>query len=135
MSDRLSVLYVDDDLDLRDVAQLSLQLDENIFVRVAESGVAALKMIDSEQWRPDVILLDVMMPGMDGPTVLKALRLRPEHMHTPVIFVTARTQTSVTAGYRELGAAGLIKKPFDPVRLAGDVRRILSEVEVETPEG
>ncbi len=127
MCANLSVLYVDDDQDIRDVAAWSLQLDENIAVRVADSGPAALTLIDTGQSRPDVIMLDVMMPGMDGPAVLQALRTRSDQASTPVIFITARTQIGETAAYRALGIAGLITKPFDPLGLAGEVRRILSD--------
>jgi CheY-like chemotaxis protein len=122
----LLVLYVDDDEDLRDVATYALRLDESMTVRVAASGAAALALIDSEAVRPDVILLDVMMPGMDGPAVLEALRTRPGFSATPVIFVTARAHASEKSGYLKSTVAGLITKPFDPVTLAGDVRRILT---------
>lgn len=123
---KLNVLYVEDDRDLRDVGELSLGLDEDIAVQTAESGVAALALLDNGEYRPDVVLLDVMMPVMDGPAVLAALRARPAHQRTPVIFITARTQSHEVSAYQQLGIAGLITKPFDPLALAPEVRRILA---------
>lgn len=123
----LKVLYVDDDLDLRDVAEMSLQLDEAIVVQVAASGAAALALLDGGGFVPDVIMLDVMMPAMDGPAVLQALRARPAVADIPVIFITARTQPREVDAYRALGITGLITKPFDPLALAPEVRRIVAE--------
>ena len=126
MSARLSVLYVDDDADLRDLAEMSLQLDEDIDVQVAESGAAALELLDRRANPPDVILLDVMMPEMDGPAVLAALQTRAACKSTPVIFITARTLPQETAAYRALGVLGIITKPFDPAGLARQVRTLLT---------
>lgn len=125
MSETLTVLYVDDEPDLRELAELSLQLDEDIVVQVADSGSAALELLDSGACRPDVILLDVMMPGMDGPSVLEALRLRQAFKSMPVIFITARTQAQEASAYRAMDIVGFITKPFDPTTLASEVRRFL----------
>jgi CheY-like chemotaxis protein len=126
MLQKLTVLYVDDDDDVRDVAELSLELDEDITVRVAESGGAAIEMLLAGKRRFDVILLDVMMPGMDGPAVLMELRRHPQFGDIPVVFVTARAELREVAAYRELDVIGLITKPFDPLALAPEVRRILA---------
>jgi len=127
MTGKLAVLYVDDDEGVRDVAELSLELDENVSVQVAESGRAAMARLLSGDCRPDVILLDVIMPDMDGPAVLRELRRYPQFSGIPVIFVTARAGMAEAAAYRELGAIGLVAKPFQPIALAPEVRRILAQ--------
>ena len=75
--------------------------------------------------RPDVILLDVMMPGMDGPATLTRIRERAAFATTPVVFITARAQAHEQERFRSLGAVGVITKPFDPMTLAGDLRALL----------
>lgn len=121
----LRVLYVDDEPDIREIAALSLQLDTDIEVRTAESGPRALALIAGGEWSPDVILLDVMMPVMDGPGMLKALRASGAGAATPVVFITARAQSHERGRLMELGALGVITKPFDPMLLAKDLRAIL----------
>ncbi len=117
------ILYVDDEADIREVAELSLALEPDFEVRSCASGPEALVLAPS--WRPDLILLDVMMPGMDGPAVLKELRGLAETAATPIIFITARTQQQEVAQLRALGAAGVIAKPFDPMTLGRQVRALL----------
>jgi CheY-like chemotaxis protein len=124
----LQVLYVDDEPDIREIAGLALQLDPGIEVRLAESGARALELLLGA-WRPDVILLDVMMPAMDGPAVLVALREQPRWATTPVVFITARTQAQDRQRLLELGAVALISKPFDPMTLAKEVRGVLAGAE------
>jgi two-component system, OmpR family, response regulator len=118
------VAYVDDEPDIREVAALSLGLDPDIEVRTCASGPELLKLVQS--WRPDVILLDVMMPGMDGPATLAGLHRENPHLTTiPVIFITARTQAHEVERFTALGAAGVIIKPFDPMTLAQTARSFL----------
>jgi CheY-like chemotaxis protein len=121
----LSILHVDDEDDIREVAAFALELDPDIMVRSAGSGEAALAELDGG-FRPDVILLDGMMPHLDGPGTLARIRERAEHQMTPVIFMTARAQSGEVDHYRALGALDVITKPFDPMSLAGDVRAILA---------
>jgi CheY-like chemotaxis protein len=123
----LSVLYVDDDDDIRHIVALSLGLDPGIVVRVAGSGREALNILDS-QWVPDVAILDVMMPGMDGLELLDHLRARPATAALPVLFMTARGRAADVADYSARGAVGVIIKPFDPIGLAQQVRSLLEKV-------
>lgn len=119
----LRVLYVDDEDDIREVAAMSLELDPAIEVLACSSGQQALE--EAARWRPSVILLDVMMPDMDGPGTLELLRATPETSAIPVIFITARAQQSEIEGFMALGAVGVIPKPFDPMDLAQRVRNLI----------
>lgn len=121
----LSILHVDDEPDIREVAEMSLQLDPGITVVSVPSGREAIaRLVDG--LRPDVILLDVMMPDMDGPATLAHIRTMADHADTPVIFITARAQAQEQHRYLALGARAVILKPFDPMTLAGDVRDLLA---------
>lgn len=120
----LKVLYVDDEPDIREVAAMSLELDPQITVKLCPSGQQALE--EAALWHPSVILLDVMMPGMDGPSTLAALREVPQTHSIPVIFITARAQQAEIDGFIALGAIGVIPKPFDPMDLAQRVRQLLA---------
>jgi CheY-like chemotaxis protein len=118
------ILYVDDEDDIREIAQISLELAPEFEVRSCSSGAMAL--VEAAEWQPDLILLDVMMPEMDGPETLKRLADIPRTASIPVVFITARTQTHEVERYRALGAAGIIAKPFDPMALANDVKQLLA---------
>lgn len=114
------VLHVDDEPDIREVVEMSLSLDPEFAVRSCASGADALTTTSA--WPPDLILLDVMMPVMDGPATLKCLRQRPFTINTPIVFMTARAQTREIEQFVALGAAGVIPKPFDPMTLATSVK-------------
>ena len=115
----MRVLYVDDEPDIREIAELALGLDPEFEVRTAGSGAEALGLM--EDWAPDVALLDVMMPQMDGPALLSRIRERASFAELPVIFVTARAQRSEIQNFETLGSVGVIAKPFDPMTLASQV--------------
>jgi CheY-like chemotaxis protein len=117
----LKVLYVDDEDDIREVAVFALELDPDIEVRSEASGTAGLATAAS--WRPDAILLDVMMPSVDGPTTLLLLKSNDATRKIPVIFVTAKAQPSEIIEFIDLGARDVITKPFNPMTLAAEVRR------------
>lgn len=121
----MRILYVDDEADIREVAELSLGLNPNWEIRTAASGADALAAIDD--WTPNLVLLDVMMPMMDGPQTLEAIRQRRSAQELPVIFITARVLATDRSRLMGLGAAGVIAKPFDPMKLASDVAAIVSE--------
>ena len=110
------VLHVDDEPDIREVVELSLGLDPDLTVRSCGSGGDGLAA--AAAWAPDLILLDVMMPMMDGPTTLTHLRQNPRTADIPVVFMTARAQPRELEHFVSLGAEGVIAKPFDPMTLA-----------------
>lgn len=117
------ILYVDDEDDIREVATLALELDGHMTVRTCASGAEALEA--AATWQPDLILLDVMMPRMDGPTTLSRLRNTPATANIPVVFITARTQAGEVEQFKAMGALGVLAKPFDPMMLGGAVRAYL----------
>lgn len=117
------LLYVDDDADLRDLAGMALELDDGLEVEFAALGAEALRRMRAST--PDVVLLDVMMPGMDGPTVLREMRDDADLRQIVVIFVTARALPEEQRRLLELGAAGVVIKPFDPMTLATNVRQVM----------
>lgn len=123
-SSRTHILYVEDDDDIRDVAMMSLEIDPDLEVRSCASGSEALEVARS--WVPDLILLDVMMPHMDGPATLEALRQISGLEKVPVVFLSARTQAAEQEHLRQLGARGVIAKPFDPLTLAREVRAFVA---------
>jgi CheY-like chemotaxis protein len=116
----IRILLVDDEPDIREVVDVSLGLDRELTTRACASGADALVM--AAEWSPSLILLDVMMPLMDGPTTLANLRKNPRTADIPVLFLTARTQAAEIAHYISLGAQGVLSKPFDPMTLAALVR-------------
>ncbi len=116
------VLHVDDESDIREVARLALEDVGGFTVESCASGAQALEK--ATNFGPDVILLDVMMPGMSGPEVLEALRGRPETADIPVIFMTAKVQAKEVEALTKLGAIGVIEKPFDPMTMSGQVAEI-----------
>ncbi len=118
----LRVLYVDDEPDIREIVALSLSLDPDLAAETAASGAKALERAAAGGL--DLILLDVMMPDMDGPSILARLRADPATSTIPVAFVTARTQVHEVEHFRRLGAVGVVAKPFDPMTLAKDVRAL-----------
>jgi CheY-like chemotaxis protein len=112
---------VDDEPDIREIVELALGLDPRFLVRSCASGADALAL--AAAWLPEMILCDVMMPVMDGPATLAALRKGPQTRNIPVVFMTARAQTRDLAYLHAIGANGVITKPFDPAVLASSVHR------------
>lgn len=120
----LSILYVDDDPDIRTVVRLALGLDPAMTLTEAASADAALALVDAGL-RPDLALVDAMMPTMTGPVLMEQLHARPATAHLPVIVITAKARAADIAAYRARGALGVISKPFDPLRLAREIRELL----------
>ena len=121
----MKILMVDDEDDIRKVGRISLERVGKFEVVQAEDALSGLQLARSEQ--PDLVLLDAMMPGMDGPTALQSLKQDPEIQHIPVIFMTARVQPQDLEYYLSLGAIGVIKKPFDPLTLPAEIRQLLAD--------
>jgi CheY-like chemotaxis protein len=119
----IRILHVDDEPDIREIVDLSLSLNPDFQLRSCASGDEALTA--ASEWSPSLILLDVMMPRMDGPTTLSHLRQNPETSDIPVLFMTARAQPREIEQFIALGAQGVISKPFEPMTLAFTVRNHL----------
>lgn len=119
------VMCVDDEEDILQVTRLSLETLGGFTVSICKGSAGAVAMLKIA--KPDILLLDVMMPGMDGPTTLKTLRADPEVADVPVIFMTAKVQPSEVAHYIQIGAMGVIAKPFDPMSLSRQVEALWRE--------
>lgn len=116
------VLVVEDNHDIRTIVKAALEMVGGLEVLACESGSEALEAL--ADFAPQLVLLDVMMPGMDGPGVMARLRERPDTAQIPVVFLTAKTATTETERLRALGALGVLTKPFDPMTLHEEVRSI-----------
>ena len=121
-----SVFLIDDDPDIRQVAGMSLSKLGGWEVFMAASGAEALEKVNAIN--PDVILLDVMMPETDGPSIYLKLRDIEGIAHTPIIFVTAKVQKQEVERYLELGASGCIGKPFNPMTLPQEISEITKDL-------
>ena len=117
------VLVVDDDEDILEVAQMSLEVVGGWTVTTAGDGQQALDVARREQ--PDAIVMDAMMPVMDGPTAAVALRADPATAGIPVVLLTASVQPAERAALAELPVAGVLGKPFDPMLLPAELSRLL----------
>jgi CheY-like chemotaxis protein len=116
-------LIVDDEDDIREVAQVSLELVGQYEVQTAASGREGI--LRARDLRPDAILLDVMMPDLDGPATLAELQADPATRDIPVLFLTAKAQAAERTRLAQLGAAGVLTKPFDPLTLPQEVASAL----------
>jgi DNA-binding response OmpR family regulator len=118
------ILVIEDEADIQAVMKLSLESVGGFTVAVCSSGNEALATAPA--FAPDLILLDVMMPDMDGPSTLRALRMLSEITLTPVVFVTAKAQPQEVTYFRSLGALDVVAKPFDPLTLPATISAIWS---------
>lgn len=119
------ILCVEDDPDIQVVIQLALETVGGFAVKLCASGREALESVAG--FHPDLILLDVMLPGMDGPATLEALCRLPEAASLPVVFMTAKVQPDEVAHLLSLGALAVIAKPFDPMTLAREIHTTWSQ--------
>jgi CheY-like chemotaxis protein len=117
------LLVIDDEEDIRDVAGVTLEFTRGWTIETADCGAAGVKR--ATEFRPDVILLDVMMPDMDGPATFRVLQSRQDTQSIPVIFLTAKVQPADLRKFTQLGVRGVIAKPFDPLKLADQVEELL----------
>ncbi len=119
----MKVLIIDDEEDIRSIASMSLGILGGIDVVEADGGEEGISK--AAELQPDAILLDMMMPVLDGPATLARLRDNPETKNIPVIFLTARAMTSEVERLKSMGATGILTKPFDPTTLALQVKQLL----------
>jgi CheY-like chemotaxis protein len=119
----MKILIVDDEEDIRQIARFALSQVGTMKVLEAENGSEGVRIADAE--KPDAILMDVLMPGMDGPATLAELRKNPATSAIPVIFLTAHASPSELDRLKGIGAAGILNKPFDPITLADEVEAVL----------
>ncbi|HYH10268.1 MAG TPA: response regulator [Thermoanaerobaculia bacterium] len=117
------ILVVDDEDDVREVTSMSLRLVDGWYVRTCSCGEEAIRAAAEEL--PDAIVLDVMMPGLDGPGTLEALRSDARTRTIPVIFLTAKAQPAEKRMLSDLSARGVIAKPFDPITLPNEIAELL----------
>lgn len=117
------VLIIDDEQGIRETTQVCLEITGDWEVFTASSGKEGLVLAASSQ--PDVILLDVMMPDMDGLTTLKKIQSNPEIQHIPVVFLTAKAQPAEQRQFSQLNLAALITKPYDPFTLSDQLTEIV----------
>ncbi|MDH5654747.1 MAG: response regulator [Spirochaetia bacterium] len=122
MSALNKILYVEDEIDIQSIAKIALESVGGFSLKVCSSGKEALESISS--FAPDMVLLDVMMPEMDGPATLEAIRKLPEYTSIPIIFMTAKVQPSEVEELKSLGAMDVISKPFDPMTLSEQIKQI-----------
>lgn len=118
------LLLIDDEDDIREVAGLSLEMTKGWKVTTANGGAAGVALAGS--WLPSAILLDVMMPDMDGPATLLALQSHEATWSIPVIFLTAKVQAADRERFMQLGVRGIIAKPFDPLTLGEQINALLA---------
>jgi len=118
------ILIVDDEADIREVAAMSLETVCGWNVLQAHSGAEGIRMAQADH--PDAILLDVMMPDMDGPKTLQALRADAAIASIPVIFLTAKVQSSDRKRFADMGVSAVLSKPFDPLLLGDQIAEALN---------
>lgn len=117
-----NITYVEDEPDIREIARIALETLGGFTLDICSSGADAVAR--APNFDPDLILLDVMMPGMDGIETFRKLRDEPSLRRTPIVFMTAKAQPEEIEQYMALGAVGIIAKPFDPLTLPDNVRAI-----------
>jgi len=118
------ICYVEDDEDIQRIVRMSLERVGKMTVELVSDPFAAIDTIVA--FKPDLVMLDWMMPGMDGPTLFKKMRETPEVKDLPVVFITAKASAAEMDELRALGAAGAISKPFSPKDLPGQLRALWS---------
>lgn len=120
----IKLLHVEDDADIREIAKMALELSGDFEVVQCECGEDALRCV--ADYAPDVLLLDMMMPGMTGRQTLEKIRENPAFQSTPAIFMTARAQPNELDELRSIGATEVISKPFDPMSLPDQIKAAIS---------
>lgn len=122
MAELKRILYAEDEPDIQAVAKIALETVGGFELKICNNGEEALA--NAVSYAPDLLLFDVMMPGMDGPAAFKAIKELPELADTPAIFMTAKVQPTEVQEYKDMGAIDVIAKPFDPMALADHIKTI-----------
>ena len=122
MTELQRIMHIEDDPSIQQVAKIALEAVGGFTVHTCSSGQQALT--DYPAFAPQLILLDVMMPGMDGPTTLQHLQQQYDLSAIPTVFMTAKVQSNEVASYKALGAVDVVVKPFDPMTLSNQIRQI-----------
>lgn len=118
----LRILYAEDEPDVQTIVEISVWSTSSYEIKTCKNGKLLLECV--EEYNPDLILLDVMMPEMDGPTTYKNLQANEKTKNIPVIFITAKAQAHEVELFKETGVIGVVTKPFDPVTLCADIQNI-----------
>lgn len=122
MANIKKILFAEDEPDIQTIAQMAMEMMGGYEVKLCQDGQEAIQT--AQRFHPDLLLLDVMMPSVDGLTALKEIRKLHGCEHTPVIFMTAKVQADDMVKYEKLGAIGVIPKPFDPMTLTDQIEAI-----------
>lgn len=128
MQPLVRILYAEDEPDIQKLASMALELIGGFTLKTCSSGLEALNEI--EAFEPQLLLFDVMMPGLNGPEALKKIRKIEAYSDTPTIFITANSQPDQVQGYLDIGAVDVITKPFDPMTLAQQIQGTWAKVGV-----
>lgn len=122
MTSLKKILYAEDEADIQTIVQIALWSCSNLEVKICDNGQLLLDCV--EEYKPDLILLDIMMPVMDGLTTFRKLKLNNKTKSIPVIFITAKAQAQEIEMYRNTGVIGVITKPFDPMTLCETIQEL-----------
>ena len=122
MKELKKILYAEDEPDVQTIVELTIQTMSDYEIKICNNGKKLLECV--EEYKPDLILLDVMMPEMDGPTTFKTLINKENTKNIPVIFVTAKAQVHEVEKFKEIGAWGVITKPFTLMNLCDEIQEI-----------
>lgn len=122
MKELKKILYAEDEPDVQTIVELTIQTMSNYEIKIVNNGKKLIECV--EEYNPDLVLLDVMMPEMDGPTTFKTLQNNEKTKHIPVIFVTAKAQVHEVESFKEIGSWGVITKPFKVMELCSDIQAI-----------
>lgn len=122
MANLKKILYAEDEPDVQTVVELTIQTMSDYQVKICNNGKKLLECVN--EYNPDLIILDIMMPEMDGPTTFRHLKLNESTKDIPVIFMTAKAQVHEVEIFKETGAIGVITKPFDPMNLCDEIQTI-----------
>lgn len=116
------ILYAEDEQDIQTIVQIALWTYSKLDLKVCDNGQLLLDCV--EEYKPDLILLDIMMPVMDGMTTFRNLKLNDNTKDIPVVFITAKAQIQELEIYKSAGILGVIVKPFDPINLANKIQEL-----------